>query len=167
MTTFKRTALIKSGKIPTPERRRHNGGVYAEIIHRDAKSPVLVKRYRAVWECPLDAYRDLGVITKAQHRAGLKFRRIYYASVMCRAANDRMGPVDADLRIPRLKRVLNTAYRRLPFPHREAVIDACGHNLVIIDLAKLERLKRGLDQLVELWRMTAQEVCGHADNRRI
>src|ERR1700677_3960575 len=111
---FQRSKSIKDGAAPTKERRRQNGGVYAEIITKDAKGYSLIKRYRAVWECPLDAYRDLGVINTQEHKAGLKFRRLYYATVICRAVNDRGSRVEGDNQVDKFERQLRSAIQVLP-----------------------------------------------------
>src|SRR6202044_1104230 len=93
-TSFEGTSMIKArnrkshpikiGAIPTKERRRQNGGVFSEVIDRDANGKVFMKRYRAVWECPLDVYRDQKVINDREYRAGLRFHEAYYGAVICR-----------------------------------------------------------------------------------
>jgi len=158
----KRPTSIKDGIAPTKERRRQNGGVFAEIINKDPKGNALLKRYRAVWECPLDAYKDIGIINAAQHKAGLEFRKAYYASVVCKTVNDRMSEEQLNREVSKLERVLRAAFKELSPTHTESVIDACGHNLLVTDAVKLERLKIGLGKLTKLWNLTAQEVCNKA-----
>ncbi len=55
------TYLTYDGGMPTKERHYQNGGVTFDVIDHDHK--ILVKRYRAVWECPLDAYMEQGAIS--------------------------------------------------------------------------------------------------------
>jgi len=159
MNRQKRSNTIKDGATPTPERRKRNGGVTVEVIHRNASGTSLVKRYRAVWECPLDAYRDKGIINETQHKSGMQFREAYYATVNCRAANDRGSPLTEDEQVARLEMVLKAAFRKLSYEQRGPVVDICGHNEFVTDPSRLARLKSGLNQLINLWRVTAQEIC--------
>src|ERR1700722_12884376 len=98
---------------PTNERLQQNGGVFAELV-RDEEKNAPVKRYRATWECPLDAYRDFGLINAKEYKAGLEFRRIYYATVMCRKMNEHGLVSDEDMQVAKLEGVLKSALRQMP-----------------------------------------------------
>jgi hypothetical protein len=157
----KNPSSIKDGVPPTKERRSQNGGVYVEVIRRDPKGHSLIKRYRAVWECPLDAYRDLGVINSQEHKAGLKFRRLYYATVICRAVNDRGTRPEGDNQVDKFEKQLRSAIQTLPPPSKETVIAVCGHNQVFWSSQALEKLRKGLGHLALNWHRTAIEVADH------
>jgi hypothetical protein len=151
---------------PTKERRRQNGGVFAELIRRDPEGHSLIKRYRAVWECPLDAYKDFGLINAQEYRAGLKFRRIYYATVICRAINDHERVFGGDTQVANHERALKSAFQILPSHDKEAVIDICGHNQPARSPRMLDALKKGLGHLALKWNMVAIEVCEHKRNEK-
>src|SRR5580698_4089668 len=91
--TGKKTfTTVKMGESPTEERRRQNGGVTSELIGRDASGKALVNRYRAVWESPLDMYRDTKLISASEHKAGEQFKNAYFSAVITRrAANERLS----------------------------------------------------------------------------
>src|SRR4029079_5450248 len=103
--------------------------VISEIIDRDANGKVLIKRYRAVWECPLDAYLGRRAISEPEHRAGLKFRRAYHRAVLSRSAAYRRlnnsstntGPTSSD-------KLLKQAYRTLSPYYKGTIIDICGYD---------------------------------------
>ena len=78
-----------TGATPSKERRNQNGGLIWEAIPSSIRPGQLVRRYRAVWESPLDAYRAYGVINREEYRAGLRFHRAYYGVVLCRRADFR------------------------------------------------------------------------------
>ena len=150
------------GIAPTPERRKQNGGVIAERIIRNANDRGFITRYRAVWSCPLDAYRDSNFITRAEHLAGIIFHKAYYGSVLCRAAHmERLGNCAASDRLSPHERILKQAYRTLSFPSRKAVINICGHEEPARDEKKLQELRRGLGELARCWNTAAMEVTGH------
>lgn len=158
-----RIFIARMGQAPTSERRRQNGGVFAEIIDRDARGRILMRRYKAVWECPLDAYLDHGAISPAEHQAGLKFRRAYFSAVLCkRAAYERKGcnTPFIIIRPTSSERTLREAYRAVSTYSIGAIIDICGLDQPAKDREKLERLRKGLGQLSALWGMAGAEVCG-------
>jgi len=148
-----RISSVRTGATPTKERRRQHGGVTFDVIDRDYHNKILVRRYRAVWECPLDAYVDKGAISVSEHWAGLKFREAYFQAVLCKAAIcDRIRKYTPDIGYSPGERVLKEAYRALSHEYKGAVVDICGHDQPARDMAKLDRLKKGLGQLAELWR---------------
>ena len=154
-----RSFSIRTGVTPTKERRRQNGGVRAEVIDRDYHGTILVKRYRAVWECPLDAYLDYRVISELEHKAGLLFRGAYLSAILSRrTAYERLDRNYAYQDPVQSERMLKEAYRTLSSHYTGAIIDICGHDLPARDMAKLDRLKKGLGQLAAIWRATAREV---------
>ena len=153
---------INNEVAPTKERCRQNGGLYAEIIRRDpSEGHQLIKRYRAVWECPLDAYRDFGLINAREYETGMKFRRIYYSAVMCREVNEREAIWGGDVRVTSVEKQLRSALKILPSNDRVAVIDVCGHNQPAMDSKRLDALKKGLGHLALSWNRAAIEVCEH------
>jgi hypothetical protein len=156
-----RYTTVKIGVGPTKERRRHNGGVMVEIIDRAAGGKALIKRFRAVWECPLDVYRDAKVINEAEHRAGLKFRQAYFQSVIRPRttygrinSNDNRTPTHSD-------KLLKEAYMELPSENRDVVIAVCGHDQIIWSQKALDKLRKGLGHLAMQWDMMAIEICEH------
>jgi hypothetical protein len=98
-------------------------------------------------------------ISVAEHWAGLKFREAYYRAVLCRkAAYQRINPNFPDIGPMPGEGVLKEAFRALSPQYRPAVIDVCGYDQPITDLAKLDRLQKGLGQLASLWRVAKVEV---------
>jgi hypothetical protein len=153
--------IINVGMKPTKERRRQHGGVVYDVIDLDYHKTILVKRYRAVCECPLDAYREMKAISVAEHWVGLKFKEAYCKAVLCKnAAYERRNRITSDADIgPRPgERLLKEAYRTLSPHYRAAVIDICGHDQPARDMAKLDKLKKGLGQLTLLWRTAAPKA---------
>ena len=151
---------VRTGATPTKERRRQNGGVIAEVIDRDADGKILIRRYRAEWECPLDAYLAHKAISESQHKAGLKFRRAYLSAILGRRREyEQLESNDVYLEPSRSEKLLKEAYRTLPSHYKGIVIDICGHDLPARDAAKLDGLQKGLGQLAELWKTAAMEVC--------
>jgi len=162
MNKSKRKRTINSARsplAPTKERRRQNGGVVRE---RSSDGRMTVDRYRAVWECPLDAYRDQGLISDAQHRAGLRFRSLYYSAVITRPHND-CRPISieqANMEPTMPDRLLNKAYDTLASDEIKAVVDVCGFSEHIWNPRAYEKMRKGLGHLAVQWNMAAVEVCG-------
>jgi len=153
-------ATVKIEDSPTKERRRQNGGVVSEIIDRDVNDTVLVKRYKAVWECPLDTYKDLGVINEPQHHAGISFRQAYHLAVLCRkAAHERINLNISHTGLTKSESLLKQAYKILPPYYRPIIIDICGHDESATSEIELLHLKEGLKKLSNYWNMAAMEVC--------
>ena len=158
----KRSAPIRAGATPTKERRRQNGGVVAETIAQEGSGKALFNRYRAVWECPLDAYRDFRVITKLEHLAGIRFREAYHRAVLSRPAiRERLNNYPTSTRLTMSEKLLNDAYSTLPPYNKRVIIDICGHDLLAQDGKRLNALKKGLGHLALRWHMAAIEVCEH------
>ena len=78
----KRVHAVRIGESPTPERRRQNGGVNAEVVDRDVTGQILIQRYKAFADCPLDIYFLRGQLTEAEYKAGIKFRNAYFRAVL-------------------------------------------------------------------------------------
>lgn len=147
---------------PTKERRRQNGGVICETIRGNARNGSFIKRYRAVWESPLDAYRAHGVINRAEYRAGQRFHRAYYGVVLCRRADYRpVSREQASWARTRIEKLLNLARKIIAAEDLCAVIDICGHSRPARNPRALASLKRGLGDLAMRWHMATIEVCEH------
>ncbi|MDX2028235.1 MAG: hypothetical protein SFW62_06335 [Alphaproteobacteria bacterium] len=153
-----RIATVRIGEKPTPERRNQNGGVISEIVDRGAGDKILVKRYRAVWECPLDTYLCRRVISEQEYRAGLKFRHAYFRAVLGIKVDNIGSGSGGDREMAMLtpiysERLLNDAYEALSFKQKEIVISVCGHDEVVGETAKLKTLHRGLERLCDVWKI--------------
>jgi len=162
MNKSKRKRTINSARsplAPTKERRSQNGGVVRERI---SDGRMTVDRYRAVWECPLDAYHDHGLISEAQYKAGLRFRHLYYGAVIARNINDcRPTSIEQANMEPTMQdRLLNKAYDTLAPDEMKAVIDVCGFSEHIWNPRAYEKMRKGLGHLAVQWNMAAVEVCG-------
>jgi len=150
---------IKTGITPTKERQFHNGGVIQETILQ-GETPI--SRYRAAWECPLDAYFGQNLISKAEFRAGLRFHRAYYGAVLCRRIEMRpTGSEQANIESSKSDELLKEAYETLPFGTLGTVVDVCGHSKPLYSPRALETLRKGLGQLAIHWHMAEIEVCEH------
>jgi hypothetical protein len=155
-------SAIKIGIAPTQERYNRNGGLRMEIMDRDARGKVLMRRYRAVWECPLDAYLDHRVITEPEHRAGTRFRHAYHRAVLSRRAiAERLNRYPTTEGLTMNEKLIKDAYDTISPHNMGTVIDVCGHDRVIWGPQALESLRKGLGHLALKWHMTAIEVCEH------
>lgn len=158
----KHSAVVKMGEVPTKERQHQNGGVFSEIVECDVNGKALIKRYRAVWECPLDAYRDRKILTGPEHLAGLRFRKAYYKAILSRrATSERLRPYSLrpSVGLTTSEKILKEAYQTLPPYNKGIIIDICGHDLPARDQATLDKLKEGLGHLALRWHMASIEVC--------
>ncbi len=145
---------------PTKERAQHNGGVKEEVVAWDADGNPVATRFRAVWECPLDAYRDHGVINKAEHKTGIEFRRVYYGVVFSRQPETRPTTEAQAVRKPTTSETkLKEAYDTLPFDELDVIVTVCGNNHHIWNARAYEKLRRGLGHLAVAWHSAAIEVC--------
>lgn len=145
---------------PTKERRQHNGGVREEVLVWTEDGKPLVKRYHAVWECPLDAYRDRALISNQEHRAGIKFRRAYYGAVLNQKQDYKPTSQKQASRRPTMsERILKQAYQTLPSDELDVVVTVCGDSHHIWNRSALEKLRRGLGKLAIAWHSAAIEVC--------
>src|SRR5271163_1483925 len=62
---------VRTGIGPTIERKYQQGGVLKESVDRDADGNVLIERYKAIFACPLDAYKLRNKITENEYRVGI------------------------------------------------------------------------------------------------
>ena len=159
-----RIATVRVGEAPTPERRNQNGGIKAEIVDRDVSDRVLVKRYKAVWECPLDTYFDHDTISAPEHHAGQKFRRAYFRAVFGIHVEDIGSGCEGDPEMGILtplysERLIKQACSVLSPKQKEVVINVCGYDEVAGSTAKVKTLHRALERLCEIW-----EIKEGADN---
>ncbi|MEJ0062757.1 MAG: hypothetical protein WDO70_06030 [Alphaproteobacteria bacterium] len=152
---------LRTWATPTKERRRQNGGVICDTIQSSTRIG-LIRRYRAVWECPLDAYHAHGVIRWAEYRAGLRLHRAYHGVVLCRRADYRpMSDEHASWPQTRIEKLLNLARKIIMPEDLNTVIDICGHSRPAQFQRELVSLKRGLGDLASRWHMAAAEACEH------
>jgi hypothetical protein len=160
----RRRKIITSPAIwttPTPERCHQNGGVICESLPNTARHGHHITRYRAVWECPLDAYRAYGILNQAEYRAGLRFYRAYFGVVLCRR-EDFYSPVSrelASIEPASIDTQLKTARKIIAPQDLRAVINICGHSWPAQYQRDLVSLKRGLGELASRWNLAASEVC--------
>lgn len=151
---------LSANVTPTKERWQHNGGVKEEVIAWDADGNPTTTRFRAVCECPLDDYKDQNLINKYEHKAGIKFRRVYYGVVLCRRPETGLTSKDQASRSPTMsERLLKQAYETLPSDELNVVVTVCGDGHHIWNRSALEKLRRGLGKLAIAWHSAAIEVC--------
>ena len=148
-----------NGLIPTDERRKQNGGVSSEIINRDKNGKPLTKRYKSVWDCPLDVYLDRSVIDVSEHAAGYKFRHAYFRAVLGIRVSDIGSGNQGDKEMAVItpiysERLLSEAYEALTPEQKTIVISVCGHDECAGKTAKLQTLHRGLERLRHLWKIS-------------
>jgi hypothetical protein len=153
-----RILTVRIGETPTPERRFHNGGVASEVVDRDVSHTILIKRYKAMWECPLDAYLLRNAISEPEHRAGIKFRNAYFRAVLGIKVEDIGSGGEGDREMAALmpvysERLLRDAYKALSPKQKAMVINVCGHDQVAGETARLKTLHRGLEKLCEVWKI--------------
>ncbi len=162
MNTHKSKRQLSSIKIdaaPTKERRRQQGGVRTEVIVQDKHGKALMHRYRAVWECPLDVYKDKKIITEPEYQSGLRFREAYHRSVLSRRAGyERLNNFPNDMRLTPGERLVKDAYRILSSHHMGAVIAICGHGQPAKDEQELKVLRGSLGRLARCWQLAAAAV---------
>jgi hypothetical protein len=147
---------VRHGESPTIERTRHLGGTRIEIIDRDLSGHTLIRRHKAAWECPLDAYFERGVLSQSEHQAGHKFRRAYIRAVMRVRTDDSSGGAHGDRQMAAVmpiysEQLLKAAYATLSTQQRAIIINVCGHDEVAGHSARLKTLHRGLERLCALW----------------
>ncbi len=153
-----------TGATPTKERHNRNGGLIWETVPSSLRPGQQVRRYRAVWESPLDAYRLYGVITREEYLTGLRFHRAYFGVVMCRRADYRpTGEEHASWKETAVEKLLKLARKIIAPRDLDAVIEICGHSQPARNLRALTCLKRGLGDLASQWHLAANEVCNHRD----
>jgi hypothetical protein len=156
----KELSAMRVGIAPTKERRRQNGGVIKETIKNSHKK--YVSRYRAVWECPLDVYRDADLISPKEHYAGIGFRRAYYGAVISRPRDSRPVSAEEAAKEPTMyEKALDQVYNILPSDELNAVINVCGFSEHRWNPQAYEKMRKGLGHLAVQWNMAAFETCGH------
>ena len=143
--------------MPTKERFNQNGGLKIEDVGLPATT-----RYRANWECPLDAYKDMNLITAPEHRAGMRFREAYYKAVLSRrAAYERLNRYPTTTGLTMSERLVRDAQQTVPSHNIGVVIDICGYDRPARDNVMLEKLRKGLGHLAIRWHSAAIETCEH------
>ncbi len=158
---------FKTGMAPTKERHQHSGGVIAETITIQCRRPTQVRRYRAVWDCPLDAYKSVQAISGAEYRAGLQFREAYQRAVYSRGAeHERLSRFTGlNTELTESEHLVEDALRALPPYTAGTVIDVCGHDRIAESQQEIKALKAGLGRLASCWGMAAAEITRPADRK--
>jgi hypothetical protein len=163
MSKRKRTKAIarpRTWATPSKERRNQNGGLIWKAIPSSIRPGQTIRRYRAVWESPLDAYRAHGVISIAEYRAGLRFHRAYYGVVLCRRPDYRpTGEEQAAWKETTVEKLLKLARRIIAPEDLNAAVEICGHSQPARNPRALTCLKRGLGDLASQWDGAAKELC--------
>lgn len=151
---------------PTQERRIHNGGVVSEPVTWDKDGKSVVNRYRAVWETPLDAYKDSDLITDPQHKAGLRYREAYHKAVLSRPPIYKgLVPTPANTELTKSEKLIKDAHRIISPDNKEVVVNVCGHGQMIYSERALDKLRKGLGELAISWHMAAIETCDHKKSK--
>lgn len=150
---------VRSGDSPTPERRAQNGGVAKEVTARDCRGNALMVRFKAVAECPLDAYFQRGHLTEAEYKASMKFRHAYLRAILQVRVQDVESGSRGDHEMAALmpihsERVLKEACEVLSTAQKAVVISVCGHDEWAGGFYKLQTLHRGLEKLADLWKFS-------------
>ena len=153
-----RATSVRTGETPTQERRRQNGGFTVEVIDRDVENRILIQRYRALSESPLDAYCLRNALTGAEYKAGVKFRQAYFRAVLKIKVNDMGEGAKGDVEISALtpiysEKLLREAYEAISPKQKAVIIAVCGHDEYLGDTYKIQTLHRGLEKLVDLWKL--------------
>lgn len=154
-----RVLTVRSGDSPTPERRAQNGGVAKEVTDRDCRGNALMYRFKAVADCPLDAYFQRGHLTETEYKASMKFRHAYLRAILRVKVQDidsgsRGDPEMAALMPIHSERILNEAYAVLSSAQKALIISVCGHDEWAGGFYKLQTLHRGLEKLADLWKLS-------------
>jgi hypothetical protein len=154
----KKLLPARVGEAPTPERRRQGSGIVAEVIDRDGGGKVLMHRFKAAADCPLDSYILRGNLTQAEYRAGIKFRHAYLRGVL-RVHVEDIGsgahgdPEQAALTPIYSERALREAYEVLSARQKAIVIAVCGHDEWAGGTVNIKTLQRGLGMMADLWKL--------------
>jgi hypothetical protein len=156
---YKKKALpARFGELATLERRRQLGGVTTEVIDRDLRGGVLLKRHTAVCECQLDVYKFREQLTDKEYDAGLIYRRAFMRYVLGIQVDDKVqgGRSDAEmamLSIPHSKKLLDQAHAVLSQPQSTVVRAICGLDDSAGNTYRFETFRRGLEKLVDIWKV--------------
>jgi hypothetical protein len=154
---YKKKALpVRLGEQVTKERRRKHGGIKTEILGRDLRGKVIIRRQRAAAECTLDVYSIRQTITDEQYQAGLKFRIAYLRAVLRIRVSDIgygcRGDDEMSVILPLYsEQLLRKAYQKLSLEQRSVIISVCGHDEWAGGIYRLHWLRSGLDVLAQLW----------------
>lgn len=151
-----RVRTIRIGETPTPERRHHNGGVVSEAVDRGANDQILILRYKAIAECPLDIYYVKNRISEAEYKTALRFRHAYFRGVLDLkvggiGGGDQGAVGLGPLAVIYSRELLDQAYKALSASQKAAVISVCGHDEWAGTTAKVKTLCRALQELAKLW----------------
>ncbi|MCL2473719.1 MAG: hypothetical protein FWF23_02275 [Alphaproteobacteria bacterium] len=155
------TSVLKQSNnvTPTKERYKHNGGVKEEVIAYDTEGNPVAVRYKAVWECALDVYRDFGLLNNKEHKTGIEFRRVYHDAASARNIDILPTTEVQALEEPtKSETKLKQAYTALPSAEREVVVAVCGNNFHIRSMSAHEKLRKGLGHLAIAWHSAAIEI---------
>ena len=152
------TGIYSRGTAPTRERQQKLGGILSEPVHEKSGSKTYITRYRSGIECSLDHYRDAQKISLAEHEAGMKFRRAYLRAVLHIQTQDTTGS-HGDREMAYVtpiysEHLLRKAHAVLSSVQKSVLIDVCGHDFGVGNTSRLMTLRRGLDELVELWKIS-------------
>jgi hypothetical protein len=153
-----RITAVRTGETPTPERRLQHGGVSAEVIDRDNRGKVLMHRFKAIAECPLDAYWQRGHLTEAEYKAGTKFRHAYFRAILRIQVEDKGSGAHGDPEMSMIapiysEQILREAYVVLSPLQKAVIVAVCGHDEWAGGTPKIKTLHRGLERLVDLWKL--------------
>lgn len=155
---YKKKALpARFGELATLERRRQLGGVVTEVIDRDLRGGVLLKRHKAVCECQLDVYKYRETISESEYDAGMIYRDAFQYYVLGVKTKDRAsggrGDVEmAMINIPMSKKLLDQAHAVLTQSESAVVRAVCGLDDCAGNSYRLQLLQRGLERLSGLWK---------------
>ncbi|MEJ0062547.1 MAG: hypothetical protein WDO70_04950 [Alphaproteobacteria bacterium] len=154
----KKIPAILTGDASTPERQRRNGGIAREVIARDNHGEAMMFRFKAAIDCALDAYFQRGVLTQTEYMAGMKFRHAYLRAVLKVRVEDIDSGSHGDPEMAFLtpiysERILREAYSVLSASQKALIIAVCGHDEWAGGFYKLQTLHRGLEKMIDLWRL--------------
>jgi hypothetical protein len=152
----KKLQPLRLGDGPTMERRQQLGGTEQEIVDRDYHGNILVLRYRAAYECMLDAYLLKGLIGKAAHEAGMRYRLAWLRVVERVKVEDRfasgvsMGTEEWLNAVTQSEKYLNEASAALTEPQKAIIMRVCVDDKRAGGTDALETLRRGLENLEKI-----------------
>jgi hypothetical protein len=155
----KESPLARMGEEPTMERRRQLGGTVREVLDRDAGNKVSMLRHRSRVECMLDAYLLSGHISLQEHEAGMKYRKAWLRAVCGIKVRDRYSLnvcvcyEDSLNLIHESERLLKQADETLSKAQRSGVVRVACDDKKAGGTDKIETLHRGLERLIDLWKI--------------
>jgi hypothetical protein len=153
-----KTLPARQGELATMERQRQQGGVVSEVVDRDLRGNVYIKRHKARFECMLDSYRWHGNLTEAEYEAGMRFRRAYLRAVFRLTVDDPNSTSAYDhemamLMVPISEQILRDAYGVITPAQQAIIVSVCGHDECAGKTDRIETLHRGLERLADHWKM--------------